>query len=436
MPVIQPFPAAAVKVPDRPWFARALRWGTRGGLAVMDYGLISGSNFVSAVMLARWMSPESYGGYATGFSIYLLFLLLFQSIVLEPMSVLGCSTYSHCRRGYVQTVKWLCITGSVAVAGLLALAGVLAYSLGAGGGLPGGLLGLAVATPSLFYFWLTRRVFYLDLSSGSAAWGAVFYVVIAIGGLYVAKWHGLVSPFMAFALMGLASTATDFALAAKLNRSLPPNRHRPDHREVLRRHWEYGRWAICSAFGSWSGTNVYYPLLSTFAGLAQAGEMKALINLTAPLSQTMASVSMLALPYAARKGRGHATRVSRNLTFIFVGLGAAYWAIVLPFQSQVFHFLYKGAYAAAVTFVPLYALMSILNSALNGPIVMLRGLNFPESVFVARVGGAVASMAIGIPATWAYGLYGATTGVILASLITFLIGQVLLCRRLASTKIS
>jgi len=402
----------------------------------MDYGLISGSNFISAVMLARWMSPESYGGYAIGFSIYVLFLLLFQSIVLEPMSVFGCSTYSHCRRGYVQTVKWLCIYASLPVAGLLALGGVLAYSLRAGGGLVGGLLGLAVATPSLFYFWLTRRVFYLDFSPGNAAWGAIFYVAIAIGGLYVAKSYGFVSPFVAFALMGVASTATDVALASKLNRSLPPNGERPTNREVLRRHWEYGRWAICSALGSWSGTNIYYPLLSSFVGLAQAGEMKALINLTAPLSQTMASVSMLALPYAARKGREHATQLSRKLTFIFVGMGAAYWAIVLPFQSQVFKLLYKGAYATVAAFVPLYALMSILNSALNGPIVMLRGLNFPKSVFAARVGGAVASMAIGIPATCAYGLYGATVGVILASLITSLIGEVLLRSRLAATQVS
>lgn len=72
------------------------------------------------------------------------------------------------------------------------------------------------------------------------------------------------------------------------------------------------------------------------------------------------------------------------------------------------------------------------HSALNGPVVMLRGLNFPESVFVARTGGAVISMAVGIPATWAFGLYGATVGLILASLVTFLIAQILLNRRLSA----
>ncbi len=39
-------------------------------------------------------------------------------------------------------------------------------------------------------------------------------------------------------------------------------------------------------------------------------------------------------------------------------------------------------------------------------------------------------MLVGIPATYLYGLYGATAGVILASLITFLLAQVLFKRRL------
>jgi O-antigen/teichoic acid export membrane protein len=203
-------------------------------------------------------------------------------------------------------------------------------------------------------------------------------------------------------------------------------------KDVLRRHWEYGRWATCSAVGSWSGTNLYYPLLSTFAGLAYAGEMKALMNLTAPLSQTMASVSMLALPHAARSGHQRAGSLSRKVTFVFLGLGVAYWAVVLPFQSRIFHLLYKGAYMGVLWFVPLFALMSILTSALNGPMVMLRGLNFPQDVFSARTGGAVISLAIGVPATWRYGLPGAAAGVTLASLITFVIAQVLLQRRLKS----
>lgn len=410
--------------------ARTLRWGTRGGLAVMDYGLISGSNFVAAVLLARWMSPQYYGAYATGFSIYLLLLLLFQSVVLEPMSVFACSTFQHCRPGYLRTVRRLCVVGSFLAAGLLGVTALAAYAMRAPIGLPGALAGMAIATPMLFYFWLTRRVFYLDLTPGAAAWGALFYVAVFIGGLFLARRFGAISPLLALALMGLASGATDAVLTKPLMKLMPPGGEHPPIRDVLRRHWDYGKWATCSAAGSWGGTNIYFPLLSAFSGMALAGQMKALLNLTAPLAQTMASVSMLALPYAARSGESRARTVGKKVCFVFVGLGVAYWGLVLPFRGQVFHLLYKGTYSAVVALLPLYALMSLLNSALNGPLVMLRGLNYPKDMFVARTVGALLSMAIGIPATYFYGLYGATAGVILASLFTYWIAQVAFNRRL------
>jgi O-antigen/teichoic acid export membrane protein len=190
---------------------------------------------------------------------------------------------------------------------------------------------------------------------------------------------------------------------------------------------------MSSAFASWSSTNFYYPLLSTWSGMAQAGEMKALLNLTAPISQTMASLSMLAVPYAARAGSKNARRLSGKLTVVFLGSACLYWCFVLPMQSRVVHVLYPGgAYNGIIPLIPLFALISILNSAFNAPAAMLRGLNFPASVFTARVWGGVISLAIGIPATWIFALKGATIGQILASLITFVIGKLLLDRKLAN----
>src|SRR6202030_792544 len=36
-------------------------WINKGGLALLDQGLISGSNFILSMLLARWLTPESYG---------------------------------------------------------------------------------------------------------------------------------------------------------------------------------------------------------------------------------------------------------------------------------------------------------------------------------------------------------------------------------------
>jgi hypothetical protein len=48
-----------VPVVSRRFFTeKFLPWVTKGGLALLDYGLYSGSNFLLGILLARWMAPE------------------------------------------------------------------------------------------------------------------------------------------------------------------------------------------------------------------------------------------------------------------------------------------------------------------------------------------------------------------------------------------
>ena len=82
-------------------------WISKGILAVLDQGLIAGSNFLVGVLLARWLAPEQYGAYALAFSIFLLLFQIYHSFVLEPMSVFGGSEYRDCLRGYLGQLLWL-----------------------------------------------------------------------------------------------------------------------------------------------------------------------------------------------------------------------------------------------------------------------------------------------------------------------------------------
>ena len=68
-------------------------WSHRGVLAILDQGLISGSNFVVAILLARWLTPKEYGTYALAFEVFLFMAALYGSLILEPMSVFGPSLY-------------------------------------------------------------------------------------------------------------------------------------------------------------------------------------------------------------------------------------------------------------------------------------------------------------------------------------------------------
>src|SRR5271166_3120802 len=105
-------PEPGVRVEKRNKTAKLLRWVTKSGLAIMDQGLISGSNFLVGILLARWLAPEAYGAYALAFSILLLLLLFYQSLMLEPMTVFGAGVYRYSLRAYFR--RLLSMHGTVA----------------------------------------------------------------------------------------------------------------------------------------------------------------------------------------------------------------------------------------------------------------------------------------------------------------------------------
>src|SRR5438445_11830963 len=81
--------------------SRIVMWAKKGTLAIIDQGLISGSNFLIAVLLARWLPPEQYGAFALAFECFVLLYDVYNGLIIEPMSVLGSSTYKDCFREYL-----------------------------------------------------------------------------------------------------------------------------------------------------------------------------------------------------------------------------------------------------------------------------------------------------------------------------------------------
>ena len=94
-------PEATAVGPRTPALRTATRWATKGSLAILDQALISGSNFLVSICLARWLMPEQYGSYALAFSISLLLTFLYQSLLLEPMAVFSGGAYRKSLRGYL-----------------------------------------------------------------------------------------------------------------------------------------------------------------------------------------------------------------------------------------------------------------------------------------------------------------------------------------------
>ena len=416
---------------------RLVRWVSKGGLAILDQGLISGSNFLVSILLARWLMPDQYGAYAVAFGIYMMLVLVYQSLVLEPMGVFGGSVFRHNLRGYVRTLVSLHIILSVCIFSALLISWAVSHHVNSGSAVTGALAGIAFASPCLMAFSLARRCFYVELSPAPAAAGAFIYSTVVLAGLYLVYQRSLLSPFVAFLLLGSGALVTGIVLMFGVRSKLSGTGPAPSLGEAWHRHWRYGRWALAGCIAGWLPSYIYFPLLSSFTGMAESGQLKALMNLTLPFEQMKGALVMLVLPYAARvageDGRAGARVLGTRLTWASIIGAVMYWAVIIPLHKPVFHLLYSDRYTDVAYLLPALALGQIFWSATFGPSLALRAMESPASVFVALAIATVGSLVIGVPATWFFGLKGAIWGSNAADIFSFVALWWALQRKLSST---
>jgi O-antigen/teichoic acid export membrane protein len=404
---------------------RLLLWIRNGGFAVADQGLVSGSNFVISILLARWLDSEQYGAFTSAFAMFLLFSLLFQSLVLEPMAVFGGGVYRDRLRGYLQSLLQIQLVISLTI--MLALGGAAAVAQWqhTPGGLPGALAGIGIAAPCILNFWLARRASYLRGGSAQAAAGAFFYCFCVMVGLWILREANQLSTFSSFAVMATAALLTSVLLFLLIRPSLTHELPAPRIGETWSRHWDYGRWALCGAFASWVSAYIYFPLLVSFAGLTSAADLKALTNLAAPLTQIQAAFSMLLIPYAAgvhkRGGRSMITSMANWLTGVSLAVGGAYWGFIVLSPRFVLNMFYSGKYLGVAGLLPAVAIGSILWMGTMGTSVALRAIELPQRIFTAYGISAILSLAVGAPLTWKFGLQGAVWGTTISDGVAFVL---------------
>lgn len=419
--------------PLKATLSSARAWSTKGFLALLDQGLISGANFALAILLARRLAPAQYGTYALAFEVFLLLSVVYGALVLEPLSVFGASVYRKSPREYLGIL--LRVHGVMA-AGIFIVLGISAWvfeQISQSRSLPLALIGVAIAAPCVLLFWLARRGFYVKLAPHQAVLGAGVYFVVVLGGLLAVCRYGVLSPFVAFLLLAAGGAATAPIMLARLMCALKPGLVLSRASEVIRRHWGYGRWALGSAVAVWFSGAIYYPLVSTFRGLGDAGTLKALMNFSSPVGQAVAAMSLLSLPYAAgvhhQQGSDGSHRLVWRLTAIYAGGTTLYWLIIIFLRQPIVTHLYAGKYMGIMSLIPWVAFGSILRISATAQAVTLRAMHSPALVFVAYVAASVVAVLIGVPCTWAFGLRGAVYTMVLSSAVALAIALAMVHRR-------
>jgi O-antigen/teichoic acid export membrane protein len=403
-------------------------WVVKCSTAILDHGLISASNFLLGIVLARYLGSEQYGAYALAFSTFVLLSLIHSALAMEPMSVFAPSIYRKTVREYLGLLLWVQIAATVIIVALAGGVGVAFRLLGQHSHLISALAGIAIASPCVLIFWFARRAFYLQFRPGQALIGSIAYSALLTFGIWALAVGHLLSPFAAFLVMGVAALLTSLLLLVRLRPAV--SRKAIDEalsvKEVFARHWEYGRWACASVLFIWIPWNGFYSVVAHFSGLAESGALKALLNLAMPMTQTFAAFSLLFISQAARLGHEkgwEAVKIQAwRISGLFVLGSSSYWILVCLFRTQLIKLMYAGHYQGIAPLVPLVAVASILSGAAMGPTIAIRAMRSPASVAAIYFGSSLVCVLVGIPACQAWGIRGAVVAILLSSIVSVLTG--------------
>jgi O-antigen/teichoic acid export membrane protein len=267
-----------------------------GAFAIFDQGVVSGTNFLTTLILARACSQEELGAYSLAWTV-VLFLAAAQGNLISVPYTMYC--HRHAGDGLAayagSTLLHQLATSLVAVACILGLDMLLSTGVGTAGVRPAAWVLLGVI-PFLLLREYARRLTFAHLELKAAVAIDVLVAVLQLGSLLVLRRMGLLSSAAAYGAMGAACAVACLYWWW----TAPPMRFSRERFVAdWRANWSFGKWALTSQLAGLA----FYVLpwiLAAFHGEAETGELAACGTLVGLSNLFVIGLNNYLMPKAAQ----------------------------------------------------------------------------------------------------------------------------------------
>ena len=396
-----------------PAHVRTETWG------VLDQALVSGVNFLTVILVARALSPASFGYFVIAFTLLQSAGILQAALITRPHNVLAAVRSGRAYADYTTTsfVAQIGLTALLATLGAL-VSGVL-YVSGSSGWT------LAAATLPALVAWqlqeFGRRVLYTErrlsvaFANDSLAYGSQAAVLI---GLAFADRLTATSALLAMAVtLAVGALALAWPLRLSLRGAFDP--------QSLSAGWRFGKWLGVAEVGQWFSTHYYIYLGAAVLGSVASAALKAAQTLLGPVSVFLTFVTSYLPVVLARdveSGRSVKHKTRRSLSAV-LPVVVPYCVLVAIFAEPLLEFVYGPAYGAYADVVRLFAGYYVLLSVSTVAVAALSARHMTREIFVGQGVAAVISLVFGWVLLLEAGPAGAVVGMLVslgAALLVFL----------------
>jgi O-antigen/teichoic acid export membrane protein len=380
-----------------PW-ARLLRLAAgKHSLALIDQAVVSGTSFLTTILIARWCGAEELGVYALGASLLVSWACVQESLVALPYTI-----YRH--RPLLGTQAEYAGSALMHQGMLSALALVLlvaaALALPWGGAVPG-LVAVVWALAGVMPFALLRefgrRFAFAHLRMREALALDVAVAVVQLTGLCWLASMAALSAITACAAIGAACALAGGAWLYLARRNFAIRTEQVGG--TLRQSWSLGKWLFASQVTlSVQGYFVHW-LLAWWLGVTATGVYVACLTVVLFSNPLILGISNALAPRAAQAladgGPAELRRVVYQTTLLVGAAMVVFCAGVYLGGEELMALLYPGSQYAGHAHTVTVLAVAMLAAALGMPASnALAAIERPDVIFHVGLVAVVLSVAL------------------------------------------
>lgn len=388
-------------------------------LSLIDQGLVSGTSFLTTVLIARFSNAGVLGVYVIGVSVLISIQAFQDSLILEPYTIRqhspGLHPADHQGASFIFSVF-----GSVGSALMLAMAASGALAWQGASDMLLMIFAIAAVLPMALTREFARRTAYAQLQLHRAVILDAAVALIQVSALVLLGLTGRMSALTACAALGGANGIVAAGWLCWRRRTL--NVRLQTAKALFGQTWNLGKWLLIGRVTvQVQGYLIYWIVIAT-AGAVATGVLAAcmsIVNIATPLLLALGGVMTPRSVLAWRKegAQGLWREVLRN-TALFGAVIAPFCVCIMLGGGQLMHWLYPGEdYQDAGITVAVLALATFV-SALGSPAAFgLATMERPRAI--VAVGMICAALSIGLVAFMMvqWGLLGAVFGLLIGNIL-------------------
>ena len=379
-----------------------------GSLSLLDQAVVSGTSFVTNVIIGR-TSKEELGVFFLGMTIVYLARGIQEQLISAPYVI-----YCQSRRGDAQAfysgsalLHQLGLSG-LAVAILLGVQGLLSFGIGPPGLSPVVWV-LMGALPFLQLRECVRRMAIAHLQMKTATAIDVCVAVLQITSLLLMAYFEQLSVALAYGVMGAACGIACCGWLLAKGRTL--RFAWPAAVGDWWHNWRFARWALASHVVGFATPYMMPWIVTAVRGEALAGVLAACVSLVGVASMFMTGVATYLTPKAAlayaRGGVGELRQVLRMAALVYAVVLGAFTLFVFVSGDFLLVLVFGGKYAGYGAVMGILSLSTaVISMGLTASTGIL-AIDRPAANLPADVCSLVVTLTIVFCLVGPLGIYGA-----------------------------